>query len=58
MVAIYQPEYVQERWHESLLMIGVGVIGTLMNTFGAKRLPILEGIVLVVHIFGKLKPGL
>lgn len=52
MVAIYHPGYVEQRWHESLLMIGIGVIGTLMNTFGAKRLPILEGIVLIVHIFG------
>jgi choline transport protein len=33
-------------------MIGIGVIGTLMNTYGAKRLPVLEGIVLIVHIFG------
>lgn len=33
-------------------MIGIGVIGTLMNTYGAKHLPILEGIVLIVHIFG------
>jgi amino acid transporter len=33
-------------------MIGIGIIGTLMNTYGAKHLPILEGIVLIVHIFG------
>jgi choline transport protein len=33
-------------------MIGIGVIGTLMNTYGAKHLPVLEGIVLIVHIFG------
>ena len=52
MVSLYHPAYVEQRWHESLLMIGIGVIGTFMNTFGAKRLPILEGIVLVVHIFG------
>lgn len=52
MVAIYHPGYVEQRWHESLLMIAIGFIGTIMNTFGAKRLPILEGIVLVVHIFG------
>jgi choline transport protein len=33
-------------------MIGIGIIGTLMNTYGAKHLPVLEGIVLVVTIFG------
>ena len=54
MAAIYHPNYVQEPWPESFLMIGLGIIGTFMNTFGAKRLPILEGIVLVVHIFGTL----
>lgn len=52
MVSLYNPSYVEQRWHESLLMIAIGVIGTIMNTFGAKRLPILEGIVLIVHIFG------
>lgn len=40
------------RRHQSLLMIGIGVLGTLMNTYGAKHLPVLEGIVLIVHIFG------
>lgn len=52
MVGLYNPSYVQQNWHESLLMIGIGVLGTVMNTYGAKHLPILEGIVLVVHIFG------
>lgn len=52
MVSIYNPSYAQQNWHESLLMMGIGVLGTLMNTYGAKHLPILEGIVLVVHIFG------
>lgn len=33
-------------------MIGVAVIATLMNTYGAKKLPILEGIVLVVQVVG------
>lgn len=35
-------------------MIAVGVLGTLFNTFGASHLPLLEGVVLVVHIFGWL----
>ncbi|KAM0699414.1 hypothetical protein Q7P36_001462 [Cladosporium allicinum] len=52
MASIYHPEYAMQNWHQSLLMIGIGVIGTLMNTYGAKHLPVLEGIVLIVHIFG------
>jgi len=52
MVAIYHPSYAMQNWHQTLSMIGIGIIGTLMNTFGARHLPILEGIVLVIHIFG------
>lgn len=33
-------------------MIAIGILGTLMNTIGAQHLPLLEGIVLVFHIFG------
>lgn len=33
-------------------MIAVAVVATLMNTYGAKKLPILEGIVLVVQVVG------
>ncbi|KAK3618177.1 hypothetical protein LTR56_024809 [Elasticomyces elasticus] len=52
MAAIYHPEYTMQNWHQSLLMIGIGIIGAIMNTFGAKRLPILEGVVFVLHVFG------
>ncbi|GIZ48779.1 hypothetical protein CKM354_001182600 [Cercospora kikuchii] len=40
------------RWQVTLLMIGLGLFGTFFNTFGAKRLPLLEGIVLCLTIFG------
>ncbi|KAK4896490.1 hypothetical protein LTR27_005706 [Elasticomyces elasticus] len=52
MAAIYHPGYTMQNWHQSLLMIGIGLIGTIMNTFGAKRLPLLEGVVFVLHVFG------
>lgn len=34
------------------MMIGVAVLATLFNTFGARQLPMLEGVILFVHIFG------
>jgi choline transport protein len=52
MVSIYHPSYIQQNWHQSLVMIAIGLLGTLMNTYGAQHLPLLEGIVLVFHIFG------
>lgn len=52
MVTIFNPAYQQQNWQQSLVMIAVGMIATLMNTYGAKKLPILEGIVLVVQVVG------
>jgi choline transport protein len=52
MISIYHPSYIQQNWHQSLVMIAIGVLGTFMNTYGAQHLPLLEGIVLVFHIFG------
>lgn len=34
------------------MTIAIGVLATLMNTVGAKRLPLLEGIILFLHVFG------
>lgn len=44
--------YVDHRWHGTLLTIGIAAIGTLMNTYGYKFLPPLEGVILGLHIFG------
>jgi amino acid transporter len=52
MITIYHPSYQQQNWQQSLVMISVAVVATLMNTYGAKKLPILEGIVLVVQVVG------
>jgi amino acid transporter len=52
MVSIYHPSYIQQNWHQSLVMIAIGLLGTFMNTYGAQHLPLIEGIVLVFHIFG------
>lgn len=35
-------------------MIGIGCLGTVANTFGARKLPLLEYVVLAVHIVGFL----
>ncbi|GAB1739310.1 hypothetical protein NU219Hw_g4054t1 [Hortaea werneckii] len=52
LAALYHPAYLPQNWHQSLLMIGIGCLGTLANTFGAKKLPLLEYVVLAVHVVG------
>ncbi|KAK3680175.1 hypothetical protein LTR78_000552 [Recurvomyces mirabilis] len=52
MASIYHENYVPQNWHQSLLMILIGILATCMNTFGAKRLPLLEGLIFILHIFG------
>jgi choline transport protein len=46
------PTYVFERWHGTLLVIAITAFSILFNTFLAKRLPMVEGLVLIIHILG------
>ncbi|KAJ6191028.1 hypothetical protein N7519_001049 [Penicillium mononematosum] len=41
-----------ERWHGTLLTIAIAAVGTLVNTWGYKILPPLEGLILALHLFG------
>ncbi|KAJ5142452.1 uncharacterized protein N7515_001239 [Penicillium bovifimosum] len=44
--------YTYERWHGTLFTIAIAVIGTVVNTWGYKILPPMEGLILAIHIFG------
>ncbi|KAL2404101.1 putative amino-acid permease [Exophiala dermatitidis] len=46
------PNYVPERWHGTLLTFAVASFSVFFNTFLVKKLPLVEGIVLIVHVFG------
>lgn len=53
VVAINYPEtYTYEPWHVTLLVIAVALVALLFNTFLAQKLPLIEGIILIVHCFG------
>lgn len=41
-----------ERWHGTLLLIAIVVFAIFFNTFLAKKLPMVEGLVLIIHIIG------
>ena len=54
LIVLNNPNYVYERWHGTLLVIAITAFSILFNTFLAKRLPMVEGLVLIVHILGFL----
>lgn len=44
--------YVPEPWHGTMLVIAISAFSIIFNTFLAKRLPLIEGLVLVLHVVG------
>ncbi|KAF7156356.1 hypothetical protein CNMCM6106_009623 [Aspergillus hiratsukae] len=53
VVAINYPDtYTYEPWHVTLLVIAVALVALLFNTVLAQKLPLIEGIILVIHCFG------
>ncbi|KAJ5640580.1 hypothetical protein N7528_000205 [Penicillium herquei] len=53
VLAINYPDtYDYKPWHVTLLVIAVAVVAILFNTFLAQKLPLIEGIILIVHVFG------
>ena len=52
LFALNMPNYVFERWHGTLLVIGIIAFSMLFNTFLAKKLPMIENLVLVLYIVG------
>jgi choline transport protein len=52
LIVLNDDSYTPERWHSTLLMIGILLVSTLVNTVGARHLAKLEGIILFLHIIG------
>lgn len=46
------PTYTLEGWHGTLLTFAIALIATFVNTYAAGHLPSLEGLILILHIFG------
>jgi len=46
------PEYDPQPWHGTLIVIAIAVLCGLFNTFLARKLPLVEGTVLILHILG------
>ena len=52
LIAITHDSYEKQPYQGYLLVILMVTLGLLLNTWGAKQLPLIEGIILVMHIFG------
>jgi len=52
LIVLWDETYVPTRWQGTLLTIAVALIATFFNTLGARQLPLLEGLVLSLHVFG------
>ncbi|ORY16828.1 amino acid/polyamine transporter I [Clohesyomyces aquaticus] len=52
LIILNNASYVPERWHGTLLIIAVASFSIIFNTVLARKLPMVEGTVLVLHIFG------
>lgn len=52
LIILNNPTYIPERWHGTLLTFAVALFSVVFNTFLVKKLPLVEGIVLIIHIFG------
>ena len=52
LIVLNNPSYIFERWHGTLLVWAITAFCVVFNTFLAKRLPAIEGVVLVIHMLG------
>lgn len=46
------PSYVYQYWHGTLLTIAAAGLTVVFNIFLARKLPVIEGILVLIHIFG------
>lgn len=51
ILVLNYPDYEPQAWHGTLLTIAVSAFSITTNIFLSRDLPVIEGIVLVVHIF-------
>lgn len=52
LIVLNQPDYDFQQWHGTMLVIAISTFSILFNTFLAKNLPFVEGLILIIHIVG------
>ncbi|KAI4237844.1 MAG: hypothetical protein LQ349_001539 [Xanthoria aureola] len=52
LISLQNPLYEPQQWHGTLLIISVVLFCIVFNTSLAKKLPLIEGFILLLHIIG------
>jgi len=52
IILLNEADYEPQAWHRVLLTIATVSVAVIFNSFFAPRLPLVEGMVLVLHVFG------
>lgn len=52
LIVLNSSSYVFERWQGTLLVIAITTFAIVFNTVLAKKLPLVEGFLLVLHVLG------
>ncbi|KAL8728263.1 MAG: hypothetical protein Q9166_005503 [cf. Caloplaca sp. 2 TL-2023] len=52
LITLQDPSYEPQQWHGTLLIIAVVLFCIVFNTSLAKKLPLIEGFILLLHVIG------
>ncbi|KAK3073974.1 hypothetical protein LTR53_003978 [Teratosphaeriaceae sp. CCFEE 6253] len=52
IIVLSKPAYAIQSWQTALLAMAVVIVAVLFNTLLYRKLPIIEGIVMIIHVFG------
>jgi choline transport protein len=52
LVALNNPTYVAKEWHSMFMMWAILLICFLFNTFFSRKLPLVEGLIVILHVCG------
>ena len=52
LIVLNHPTYAYERWHGTLIAICITVCVAIFNIFLANHLPLIEGVILILHFAG------
>ena len=52
LIVLNNPGYEPTRWQGTLFIIAIALLATFFNTYLARHLPLLEGLILLMHVLG------
>lgn len=52
LIAVCNPDFAAQGWHFALLTMAFVSFAILFNMFAINKLPLAEGLVVIIHLFG------